>query len=80
MCAVPDVQTAVGVRILYRKHVGLACHHRWGRSPLGLGRRNPSRWLLPPPSRHDPLGLGLGEAQPLVLLPPLAAAPPGHRP
>jgi hypothetical protein len=24
---------------------------------------------------HSPLGLGLGEAQPLVLLPPLAAAP-----
>jgi hypothetical protein len=29
---------------------------------------------------HNPLGLGLGEAQPLVLLPPLAAGPRGSSP
>jgi hypothetical protein len=29
---------------------------------------------------HNPLGLGLGEAQPLVLLSSLAAAPLGCRP
>jgi hypothetical protein len=52
------VESKISVRILYRKHVGLGCRYRWGRSPLGLGRRNPSRRLLPPPSRRpNPNGL-----------------------
>jgi hypothetical protein len=58
----------------------------WATATTGLqpirvwGRRNPSHRVLPPPSRRQPnpnglSGLGLGEAQHLVLLPPLAAAP-----
>jgi hypothetical protein len=69
------------VRILYRKYVGLGCRHRWGRNPLGLGRRNPSRRLLPPPSRRpNPNGL----PQPIRVrvrggAAPSAAASPGRR-
>jgi hypothetical protein len=52
----------------------------WGGATLAVGCCLPLAAGLTLMGCHNPLGLGLGEAQPLALLPPLAAAPRGVLP
>jgi hypothetical protein len=69
--------------------LGLGLPSPLGPQPIRVGEAQ-HLVLLPLPSRrpnpnglwssHSPLGLGLGEAQPLVLLLPLAAGPRGSSP
>jgi hypothetical protein len=66
------VMIACFVRILYRKGFGLQPIRVWGGATLAAGYCLP---LAAASLSHSPLGLGLGEVQHLVLLPPLAAAP-----
>jgi hypothetical protein len=73
------------VRILYKRDwaaVGSGPQpiRVWGGATLAVGCYLPLAAAPNPNWLSQPIGLGLGEAQPLALLPPLAAGPRGVLP
>jgi hypothetical protein len=73
------------VRILYKRDwaaVGSGPQpiRVWGGATLAVGCYLPLAAAPNPNWLSQPIGLGLGEAQPLALLPPLAAGPRGSSP